>query len=410
MEADSPAPAAISCRGVWHVFGADAKRQLARAIESAGGVPRDSASGESASGDSAPEGSASAKSASGDSVPQRSFPPDSAPRDSVAGDPAARGSASREAAEILRAKGLIPAVQDACFEVAEGELFVIMGLSGSGKSTLVRCLARLLEATAGQVLIEGEDVLAASAKRMIELRRRKLGMVFQHFGLFPHMSVAENVGFPLKMQGQAKDERRARALEVIRLVGLEGREAAYPRELSGGQRQRVGIARSLAVNPDIWFLDEPFSALDPLIRRQLQDEFLGIQKSLRKSIVFITHDINEALKLADRIAIMKDGEIVQIGSPAEIVLRPASDYVAEFSKDVAAGRHAKVASVMKTGGEIPSRMPDDPGLRADMTLEAALASCMSLYEAVPVRDAEGNLVGAVYPGDLAEASLQADAE
>ena len=355
MHDAATSPAAISCNGVWQVFGPNAKQRLAQALKDSGG-------------------------------------------------------ASERAAEQLRAEGLIPAVQDATFEVKEGELFVIMGLSGSGKSTIVRCISRLLEGTSGEVLVEGENILTASKKRMIELRRRKLGMVFQHFGLFPHMTVAENVAFPLRMQGQGKVPRRERALDVIKLVGLEGREDAFPRELSGGQRQRVGIARSLAVNPDIWFLDEPFSALDPLIRRQLQDEFLHIQATLRKSIVFITHDITEALKLADRIAIMKDGRIVQIGTPAEIVLNPIDDYVAEFSKDVATGRHAQVASIMKSGDDIPTDMPDKPGVRSDMTLEAALSSCISVYDPVPVRDADGQVVGAVYPSDLAAASLQAEAK
>ena len=351
----SNAPAAITCRGVWQVFGDGAEAKLASALSSCGGD-------------------------------------------------------ADIAAKELRAGGLIPAVQDASFEVGAGELFVIMGLSGSGKSTLVRCLSKLLDGTAGQVLIEGEDIRTASKKRMIELRRRKLGMVFQHFGLFPHMTVAENVAFPLKMQGQGKADRSARAREVIKLVGLQGREDAFPRELSGGQRQRVGIARSLAVNPDIWFLDEPFSALDPLIRRQLQDEFLNIQRNLKKSIVFITHDIAEALKLADRIAIMKDGVIVQIGTPAEIVLNPVNDYVAEFSRDVATGRHATVDSIMKTGGEVPDDLADGPGVRQDMTLEAALAVCMAGQSPVPVRGADGTLVGAVYPRDLAKASLEAQAE
>ena len=354
MGSGARAPA-ISCRGVWQVFGDDADRKLSDALKKSGGDARD-------------------------------------------------------AAGILAQQGLIPAVQDATFDVEEGELFVIMGLSGSGKSTLIRAISCLIDATGGEIALDGEDILKVSKRRMIELRRQKLGMVFQHFGLFPHMTVAENVAFPLKMQGKGKAERLERAFEVIKLVGLGGREDAFPRELSGGQKQRVGIARSLAVNPDIWFLDEPFSALDPLIRRQLQDEFLSIQRTLKKSIVFITHDITEALKLADRIAIMKDGEIVQIGTPAEIVLHPVNDYVAEFSRDVATGRHAKVASVMKTGTDIPDVMPDDPGLRTDMTLEAALASCMSIYEPVPVRDDNGVVVGAVYPQDLAEASLQVDQE
>ncbi|MGB3146294.1 MAG: betaine/proline/choline family ABC transporter ATP-binding protein [Paracoccaceae bacterium] len=352
MTGEVSGAAAISCKGVWQVFGAAAKERLDAARAKAGG-------------------------------------------DSAA------------AAEALRDAGLIPAVQDASFEVAKGELFVIMGLSGSGKSTLIRCIARLIEATDGDILIDGENILTAEKKRLTTLRRRKLGMVFQHFGLFPHMTVAQNVAFPLKMQGQTRAERLARAAEVIRLVGLEGREGAYPRELSGGQRQRVGIARSLAVNPDIWFLDEPFSALDPLIRRQLQDEFLKIQATLRKSIVFITHDIAEALKIADRIAIMKDGRIVQIGTPAEIVLNPVNAYVAEFSRDVAKGRHARVASVMQPNDRAEGAFPDDPHLRTDMTLETALASCMSLYQPVPVRDGSGQIVGMVHPEAFAKA-LQVD--
>ncbi len=318
----------------------------------------------------------------------------------------ARGAGDDKAiAKELKDKTLIPAVRAANFEVKSGELFVIMGLSGSGKSTLIRCISRLIEPTAGSVRIDGEDILQASDKRLIDLRRHKLGMVFQHFGLFPHMTVADNVAFPLKMQGAGKAERRARALEVLELVGLKGREDTYPRNLSGGQRQRVGIARSLAVNPDIWFLDEPFSALDPLIRRQLQDEFLNIQATLKKSIVFITHDIQEALKLADRIAIMRDGEIVQIGTPEEIVLHPVDDYVAEFSKDVPKGRHACVESILMEG--IPDNMPDDPGIKVGMTLDTALTKCMELYEPVPVRDAKGEVIGAVHPHELANA-LQAE--
>ncbi|MEO3416736.1 betaine/proline/choline family ABC transporter ATP-binding protein [Roseovarius sp. CAU 1744] len=340
---------AISCRNVWQVFGPNAKQKLADALASTGGD-------------------------------------------------------SDAAARLLRDQGLIPAVQDATFDVHPGELFVIMGLSGSGKSTIVRCISQLLHATGGEILIEGENLVDASKARLIELRRRKLGMVFQHFGLFPHMTVTENVAFPLKMQGQGKAERIKRALEVIELVGLKGREDSFPREMSGGQRQRVGIARSLAVNPDIWFLDEPFSALDPLIRRQLQDEFINIQATLKKSIVFITHDIAEALKIADRIAIMRDGKIVQIGTPTEIVLKPADDYVAEFSKDVVKGRHARVASVMQP---VQGDAPKGPGLRQNMTLEAALASCISHYDPVPVLGEDGHCVGIVDPADLA-AALQAE--
>lgn len=341
---------AISCRNVWQVFGPNAKSRLADALAGAGGD-------------------------------------------------------NDAAALSLREAGLIPAVQDASFDVHDGELFVIMGLSGSGKSTIVRCISQLLQATSGEIRIEGENLMDASKARLIELRRRKLGMVFQHFGLFPHMSVAENVAFPLKMQGQGKPERIKRAHEVIELVELDGREDSYPRELSGGQRQRVGIARSLAVNPDIWFLDEPFSALDPLIRRQLQDEFIKIQAALKKSIIFITHDIAEALKIADRIAIMRDGKIVQIGTPTEIVLHPVDDYVREFSRDVVKGRHARVASVMQP----PSKdAPTGPTLRQDMTLEAALAACITQYASVSVTDGDGKVVGQVDPSVLA-AALQAEA-
>ena len=304
----------------------------------------------------------------------------------------------------LRDAGYIPAVCDATFEVAPGELFVIMGLSGSGKSTLIRGISRLVEPTAGRVEIEGEDVLAASKARMTELRRSTMGMVFQHFGLFPHMTVLDNVAFPLKVSGIKRKARHDKVRPIIEMVGLKGREGAYPRELSGGQRQRVGIARSLAGDCSVWFLDEPFSALDPLIRRQLQDEFLEMRERLKTTILFITHDIAEALKLADRIAIMRDGRIVQIGTPAEIVLNPVDDYVREFARDVAKGRHARVASVMRAAEHVGS---DDPGLRTDMTLEAALASCMSLYEPVPVRDGDGKLVGMVHPSDLA-AALQVD--
>ena len=308
-------------------------------------------------------------------------------------------------AKALQAAGHIPAVRGVSFDVAPGELFVIMGLSGSGKSTVIRGISRLVEPTSGSVRMDGEDILGASKARMTELRRTKIGMVFQHFGLFPHMPVIDNVAFPLKVGGMGRAERHAKAKPILDMVGLKGRDDAYPRELSGGQRQRVGIARSLAGDCSVWFLDEPFSALDPLIRRQLQDEFLDIRKRLNTTIVFITHDITEALKLADRIAIMRDGQIVQIGTPAEIVLNPVDDYVREFARDVARGRHAKVGSIMRdTGAGVG---PDDPGLTPDMTLEDALASCMKLYEPVPVRDASGAVLGMVHPQDLAKA-LQAE--
>ncbi len=264
--------------------------------------------------------------------------------------------------EALVEAGAILAVRDASFAVGQGEIFVIMGLSGSGKSTLVRCLSRLIEPTAGEVLLDGRDLLAASEREMIEIRRHKMGMVFQHFALLPHLTVLGNVAFPLAIQAVPREKRDARAREVIELVGLKGREHHYPRELSGGQQQRVGIARSLAVEPEIWFLDEPFSALDPLIRREMQDEFLRLQRLLHKTIVFITHDFDEAIRLADRIAIMKDGAIVQIGTPEEVVTRPATPYVAEFTRDVPRAKVLSVGAVMgpadgltEFAGEVPAR-------------------------------------------------------
>ncbi len=266
--------------------------------------------------------------------------------------------------EAIAGAGLIGAVCDASIEVRQGEIFIIMGLSGSGKSTLVRCLSRLIEPTAGEILFQEQNLLTASTAEMIEIRRHKMGMVFQHFALLPHLNVLGNVAFPLEVQGVDRATREARAMEVIELVGLKGRENYYPRELSGGQQQRVGIARSLAVEPEIWFLDEPFSALDPLIRREMQDEFLRLQQLLRKTIVFITHDFDEAIRLADRIAIMKDGWIIQIGSPEELVTAPATGYVAEFTKDIPRAKVLSVAAIMEAAkgdyaGEIPAEAKID---------------------------------------------------
>lgn len=249
-------------------------------------------------------------------------------------------------AELERA-GLIVAVADAELVVYAGEIFVIMGLSGSGKSTLVRCLARLVEPTAGEVIFDGRDLLRASEREMIEIRRHRMGMVFQHFALLPHLTVLENVAFPLAIQGVPRAEREMRARAMIRLVGLEGREHHFPRELSGGQQQRVGIARSLAVEPELWFLDEPFSALDPLIRREMQNEFLRLQALLAKTIVFITHDFEEAIRLADRIAIMQNGRIVQTGTPEELLLAPATDYVAAFTAGAPRARILSARAIMR---------------------------------------------------------------
>ncbi len=250
-------------------------------------------------------------------------------------------------AEMLKEAGVIGAVRAANVQILKGEIFVIMGLSGSGKSTLVRCLSRLVEPTAGEIEFDGQDLLRATDAELIEIRRKKMGMVFQQFALMPHLTVLENAAFPLEVQGVDRATREARAREMVELVGLKGREGYHPRELSGGQQQRVGIARSLVVEPDLWFLDEPFSALDPLIRREMQDEFLRLQSMLKKTIVFITHDFDEAIRLADRIAVMKDGVIEQVATPEELVRNPATDYVAEFTRHVARAKVFRARSVME---------------------------------------------------------------
>ncbi|MCP4335488.1 MAG: betaine/proline/choline family ABC transporter ATP-binding protein [Gammaproteobacteria bacterium] len=241
----------------------------------------------------------------------------------------------------------ISAVRDASFDVYEGEIFVIMGLSGSGKSTLLRCMTRLIEPSAGEIFFEAQDLMKASESELINLRRHKMGMVFQHFALLPNRTVLGNVALPLEVQGISRGLREQRALEVIELVGLDGRERYYPRELSGGQQQRVGIARSLAAEPDVWFLDEPFSALDPLIRREMQDEFMRLQNVLHKSIVFITHDFEEAIRLADRIAIMKDGAMIQIGTREQLVLNPATDYVEELTQGIPRAKVLSAEALMR---------------------------------------------------------------
>jgi len=248
-------------------------------------------------------------------------------------------------AEQLRAEKYIGAVRDVSFDAYAGEILIFMGLSGSGKSTLIRAITRLNDPTSGQILLDGRDLMKATPDELIELRRHKLGMVFQHFGLLPHRDVLANVAFPLEVRGEKRDDRLARAKDMIKLVGLEGRENYFPRELSGGQQQRVGIARSLAVEPEIWFLDEPFSALDPLIRREMQDEFLRLQKMLKTTIIFITHDFEEAIRLGDRIGIMKDGELVQLATPEEMVTHPADDYVKAFTRNAPRERIITVGAI-----------------------------------------------------------------
>jgi glycine betaine/proline transport system ATP-binding protein len=326
----------LSCRRLWKVFGPDGKEALRRAREPGRGVG--------------------------------------------------------EVIESLRASGHVPAVCDVSFAVERGEIFVIMGLSGSGKSTVVRCLSRLIEPTEGEALIDGQDLLKLREPELIELRRHKMGMVFQNFGLLPHLNVLENVAYPLRVQGVPRVERERQAREMIELVGLGGRERSAPRELSGGMQQRVGIARSLAVKPDIWFLDEPFSALDPLIRRQMQDEFLRLQAKLRKTIVFITHDFLEALKLADRIAIMRRGRFVQVGTGADLVLRPVDDYVADFTRDVPRDKVVTAGSIAEpTSDPLEGAEP----VPAEATLDLVMQLLAERRAPVAVAGSDGRVIGRI---------------
>ena len=316
--------------------------------------------------------------------------------------------------QAVKDAGYIPAVVAATLDVAPGEILVLMGLSGSGKSTLVRCLSRLIEPTAGSVQFGGIDLLAASNRELINIRRHRMGMVFQHFALFPNRTVAENIVFPLEVQGVDSNTRRARAEEIISLVGLEGRGEYYPRELSGGQQQRVGIGRSLAVEPDVWFLDEPFSALDPLIRREMQDEFLRLQSVLHKTIVFITHDFSEAIRLADRIAILFEGQIVQVGRAEELITDPATDYVRAFTKEVQRDKILTVSSIM---GELDEADPNGVSVHREDILSDVAAAVLRSQTPLAVRDNTGTAIGsldrdtliqAVWGPDTADADADTD--
>lgn len=296
-------------------------------------------------------------------------------------------------AAALGGRGLMAAVRDVSLDVREGEIFVLMGLSGSGKSTLLRCLSRLIEPSAGAVMFEGRNLLDANPEELIDIRRHKMGMVFQHFALLPHLTALDNVAFPLSLQKVGKAEREKRAREVLELVGLKGKELSFPRQLSGGQQQRVGIARSLAANPELWFLDEPFSALDPLIRREMQTELQRLQSVLKKTIIFVTHDFDEAIRLADRIAIMKDGAVVQLGTPEDLVLNPATDYVAEFTGDVdrakvvSAGRLMRPLSGTPLAGEV----------NAKDKITAIAPRVIGAGQAFAVVDGTGRALGEVDP-------------
>ncbi|MGP4061236.1 quaternary amine ABC transporter ATP-binding protein [Halobacillus sp. H74] len=297
--------------------------------------------------------------------------------------------------QILEEAGLTVGVNQASFAVEPGEFFVIMGLSGSGKSTLIRLVNRLIEPTSGEVYIDGEDITKMSQGTLIETRRKKLGMVFQKFGLFPHRTVLANVGYGLEIQGINKQEREEKARKSIEDVGLKGYETSYPDQLSGGMQQRVGLARALANDTDILLMDEAFSALDPLIRKEMQDELLHLQKKLGKTILFITHDLDEALKLGDRIAIMKDGRIVQVGTSEEILEKPADDYVSSFVKDVDRSKVLEAHHVMKKP-EVLTTYKDGPHVAVRKMEEAGVSSIF-------VVDKEDNYKGVLTIDDAIDA-------
>ncbi|MEU5958101.1 glycine betaine/L-proline ABC transporter ATP-binding protein [Streptomyces sp. NPDC047525] len=312
--------------------------------------------------------------------------------------------------EELRAEGTTAAVIDASFTVEPGQIFVVMGLSGSGKSTLLRMLNGLSEPTAGQVLFEGQDLTGLSARELREVRSKKISMVFQHFALFPHRSVLENAGYGLEVQGVPRAEREERATVALELAGLKGWEKSWPDELSGGMQQRVGLARALATDADLLLMDESFSALDPLIRRDMQDQLLELQKRLKKTIVFITHDLNEAMRLGDQIAVMRDGEIVQIGTAEDILVTPANDYVAAFTQDVDRSRVLTAGAIMaepetvfgtktdegkelKTAQDVLSAAPAT--VKAETPIIDLFTPCSTSGVAVAVTDDEGALIGVV---------------
>lgn len=295
--------------------------------------------------------------------------------------------------EILKATGCTVAVKEANLSINEGEIFVIMGLSGSGKSTLLRCINRLIKPTTGEVLINGKDIAKMSDKALLEVRRKELAMVFQNFGLLPHRSVLQNIAFGLELQRVKKEDREKRAMESMKLVGLKGYEDQMVSELSGGMQQRVGLARALANNPEVLLMDEAFSALDPLIRVQMQDELLMIQAKMKKTIIFITHDLNEAIKLGDRIAIMKDGEIVQIGTSEEILTEPADDYVERFVENVDRTKIITAGAIMTDKPLVARFKKEGPEVLIRKMRERNLT-------VLPVIDANDILVGEVHLKDL----------
>jgi glycine betaine/proline transport system ATP-binding protein len=313
----------------------------------------------------------------------------------------AEGGASRS--QILQQTDQTVAVRDVSFSVGRGETFVVMGLSGSGKSTLIRCLSRLIEPSKGEVLLDGKDLLAMGEEELRGVRRGQMSMVFQHFGLFPHRRVIDNIAYGLEVQGIDKSTRLARANEVLEIVGLSGWADHYPQQLSGGMQQRVGLARALAVDPQILLFDEPFSALDPLIRKEMQDELIRLQKTMQRTIIFITHDFAEALRLGDRIAIMKDGSFDQVGTPEEIITQPATDYVREFTNDIPRAKVLSVRSVAVAGNPVSGGRT----VPASARIETVIPMLLERDEAISIIDESGRAIGVVNRQSVAS-MLQAE--
>lgn len=300
--------------------------------------------------------------------------------------------------EILKKTGATVGINNANFKVEKGEFFVVMGLSGSGKSTLIRCLNKLIEPTDGEIILDGEDVLKADKESLLEIRRKKIAMVFQNFGLFPHRTVIDNVKYGLEVQGVSDNESLEKSKQMLEMVGLKGYEEQYPSELSGGMQQRVGLARALTTDPEILLMDEAFSALDPLIRKDMQDEIIEIQDKMKKTVIFITHDLDEALKLGDRIAVMKDGEVVQIGTPEDILTNPADEYVKEFVKDVNKSKVVTASTIMRKPRALTSLI-DGPNVAIRKMDEEELSTSF-------VTDKERKLMGVVRIEDMVELRKQ----
>ncbi|QIE45198.1 ATP-binding cassette domain-containing protein [Pseudohalocynthiibacter aestuariivivens] len=301
--------------------------------------------------------------------------------------------------EDVLASGGVAGLIDANIDVYRGEIFMIMGLSGSGKSTLLRCLTGLYSSTRGKITIGDTELTSATKAEMVKFRRKKISMVFQNFALLPHLNSLDNVAFPLRVQGTSVAERRKIARDTLKLVGLEGKEGFFPSELSGGQQQRVGIARSLVTNPDVWFLDEPFSALDPLIRREMQDEFRRLQEQLHKTIIFVTHDLEEAVRLGDRIVVMEKGRIVQIGTPEELILKPVNDYVRKFVAGLSKDTVIKVRSILEP---LEKDAVDGQHVKADATLSEVTRQIVESVQPLKVEDAAGKIIGQVSRQGLAQ--------